>query len=134
MPFHKLFVQLTFATENRAPWIKVEVEDRLYQVVRERCAELECKSVAVGGMPDHLHLLVELSPAQSISTLAKDIQVNSTAVMARVLGDKVPFQWQEDFGALTLRAEEVEAVARYIENQKELHVLGKLSKVLERST
>ena len=133
MPFHQLFVQLTFATVQRAPLIKVELEDRVFKTLEDRCKGLECRPVAVGGMPDHVHLLVELPPALSVCALAGEVMSASSEVMQQALGPKVPFQWQEAFGAITLRMDEVDGVARYIANQKDLHLHGKLSKVLERA-
>ena len=42
-------------------------------------------------------------------------------------------KWQEGYGVLTLRKDEVEKVSRYIDNQETHHRLGRLSDVLERT-
>jgi len=44
---------------------------------------------------------------------------------------KFKLQWQEGYGVLTLRKDEIEKVARYIDRQEEHHRRGKLSTVLE---
>jgi REP element-mobilizing transposase RayT len=34
--------------------------------------------ICINGMPDHIHILVGLNPAQSISNLLQDIKGNSS--------------------------------------------------------
>ena len=41
--------------------------------------------------------------------------------------------WQEGYGVLTLRKDEVEKVSRYIDDQETHHRVGKLSMLLERT-
>lgn len=49
----------------------------------------------------------------------------------REVNSKHCLKWQEGYAVLTLREEEVEKVARYIDNQERLHQERKLSRVLE---
>ena len=42
-------------------------------------------------------------------------------------------KWQESYGALTLRKDEVDKASRYIDNQEMHHRMGKLSDLLERT-
>jgi len=133
MPFHQLYVHLTFATAQRAPLIKVEVEQSLWSAVAAKSKELECEVLAVGGMPDHVHLLVEMPPKVSVSELVQGVKGASSHLMGHELCPGSSFKWQEGYGAFTLRKDEIAKVARYIANQKEHHVRGLLSKLLERA-
>jgi hypothetical protein len=41
--------------------------------------------------------------------------------------------WQEGYGVLTLRKDELEKVSRYVDNQETHHRLGRSSDLLERT-
>ena len=47
------------------------------------------------------------------------------------LRPKFKLQWQEGYGVLTLRKDEIAKVSRYIDQQEEHHRRGKLSTLLE---
>jgi putative transposase len=82
-------------------------------------------------MPDHAHLLVRLPPTVTVSTFIGELK---GAVSFRVNRESEPqtkLQWQDGYGVLTLRKDELEKVARYIDKQEEHHRSGKLSELLE---
>ncbi|HEY3448046.1 MAG TPA: IS200/IS605 family transposase [Myxococcales bacterium] len=133
MPFHQLYLHMTFATAQRKPLITLDLEQRLWAAVASKSKDLGCEVLAVGGMPDHVHLLTELPPTLPVSDLAQGVKGASAHLMVDELAPKSGFLWQEGYGAFTLRKDEVAAVVRYIANQKELHLLGKLSKLMERA-
>ncbi|HVU88603.1 MAG TPA: hypothetical protein VHD36_14885 [Pirellulales bacterium] len=47
------------------------------------------------------------------------------------LQPRFKLHWQEGYGALTLREDELPAVSRYIDRQEEHHRGGRLSRMLE---
>lgn len=47
------------------------------------------------------------------------------------LKPKFKLHWQEGYGVVTLRKDEVEAVSRYIDKQEDHHRSGRLSRILE---
>ena len=49
------------------------------------------------------------------------------------LRPRFKLRWQEGYGVLTLRRDEVEQVGRYIDEQEEHHRKGKISVLLERA-
>ena len=51
--------------------------------------------------------------------------------MNHELNPKFKLRWQEGYGILTLRKEELASVCRYIDNQEEHHRRGTLSALLE---
>lgn len=134
MPVHQqLHVAVTLATEHRAPYIKLEFEERVWQAITERCEEKGCRVDAIGGMPDHVHLLLALSPDVAVGEVVADAMTATLELMATELAPKARFEWQASYGAFTLRADEVGGVARYIQMQKQLHLENRVSKRLERT-
>src|SRR5215216_2649912 len=77
--------------------------------------------LAVGGMPDHVHLLAGWGTTLSVAELLKNLKGSSS----HWINDRpdVPqhFAWQEGYGAFTVSASQVPAVKKYILNQEAHH-------------
>jgi REP element-mobilizing transposase RayT len=81
---------------------------------------LDCVPLAVGGVADHVHLLVALNAIHSISQFVRELKVASTKwVHAEI---KMPiFSLQEGYGAFTVSPSNCDPVVKYILNQEEHH-------------
>jgi REP element-mobilizing transposase RayT len=126
-----LYVHLVWATWERRPIITSDVEPRLYAVIATKCRELRCRVLAVGGMPDHVHLLVELHPTLSVARLAQEVKGISSHFANSELGLTEVFKWQGGYGAFTLRAADVPVVQKYVSNQKQHHTQTHLNPAWE---
>ena len=72
-------------------------------------------------MPDHVHILVGITPDVAISDLVRDIKANSSKWINKkrwVLGR---FEWQTGFAAFSYTHSQLGAVVRYIKNQEAHH-------------
>lgn len=72
-------------------------------------------------MPDHVHILVSLSPSISISDLVRDIKAGSSKFINDKNWINGKFSWQEGYGAFSYSKSSVDAVVKYILNQEEHH-------------
>jgi REP element-mobilizing transposase RayT len=81
----------------------------------------EQKVFAIGGMADHLHLLVSVKPDISISDLVRDIKANSSRWIneKRYINEKL--YWQEGFGAFSYSQSQLNTIIAYINNQEQHH-------------
>ena len=82
-------------------------------------------------MPDHAHLLCRLPPTVLIADFIGQLKGATSFRVNKEIRPKFKLHWQEGYGVLTLRKDEIEKVARYIDRQEEHHRRGKLSDVLE---
>ena len=82
-------------------------------------------------MPDHIHLLVRLTPNLLVSDFIGMVKGATSYRVNHEAAPPIPLKWQEGYGVLTLREGEVARVSRYIDRQEELHRQRKLSRVLE---
>ncbi|NJO91385.1 MAG: hypothetical protein HC831_22300 [Chloroflexia bacterium] len=57
----KNYIHITFSTKNRMPLIQDFIKDELFNYLGGTCKELESQPVIVGGVSDHVHLLINLS-------------------------------------------------------------------------
>jgi putative transposase len=70
-------------------------------------------------MPDHIHILVSISPNIAISDLVRNIKANSSSfIKEKFVKD---FRWQEGFGAFCYGKRNIEKVVAYILEQPERH-------------
>ena len=79
------------------------------------------KPIIVNGVEDHVHILVGLKPAMSISDLVRDIKNNSSNFINAQKFLKGKFAWQEGYGAFSYSHSQLDTVYRYIANQQEHH-------------
>src|SRR6476620_3684475 len=99
--FSQIYIQYVFAVKNRQNLIKPSFEEELYKYIAGIVEGKDQKSLAVNGMPDHVHVLVGLKPAMRISDLVRDIKNNSTNLINQkgILLQK--FSWQNGYGAFS---------------------------------
>ena len=82
-------------------------------------------------MPDHVHLLVRLPPTLTISKFLGEVKGATSFRVNRDIKPPSRLRWQEGYGALSIRKDEVERVSRYIDNQERHHAKTRLSELLE---
>jgi putative transposase len=111
--------------------ITAEVEARLWPYIGAKCKELDYVLLAVGGIEDHTHVLIELLPTMLVADVAKNLKGASSHYINKESGLPATLYWQDGYGVITVRKAEVPKVARYIQRQKEHHRSGKVSDILE---
>ena len=119
--YSKLYTQLIFAVKGRSNFIQSSWKTEFYKYITGIVDGKSQKLYSIGGMPDHIHLLIGFKPAVSISDLVRDIKSNSSAFANRKKLIDQKFQWQTGFGAFTYGQSQIPDVIRYIENQHEHH-------------
>jgi REP element-mobilizing transposase RayT len=120
-PFTQLYLHAVWATWDRLHLLERDVEQAAYAAIRAKCTELKCDVVAIGGMPDHVHLLVRLHPAVAVAELVKEVKGSSSHLLTHRVKPGEFFKWQGAYGAFTVSKANVGAVQRYVEGQKEHH-------------
>ena len=86
-----------------------------------RCLALAPHIVELETMPDHVHLLVSCDPQFGIHRLVKQIKGRSSRVLRGefpALKSRLPTLWTNSYFVATVGGATLEAVKRYVENQK----------------
>ena len=131
-PWTELYVHLVWATWDRLPLLRPEFAQHVYSCLQEDCHRLKCEAIAIGGVEDHVHVLVRMHPAISVSDLVKQLKGSSSHLVTHRLQSGEPFKWQGAYGAFSVAKSEVPIVRRYIQNQEEHHRLGTFDEAMER--
>lgn len=81
--------------------------------------EHRARLIAEGGMPDHVHLLIDIGREVSIATIVREIKAKSSSWLHKKLGKD--FHWQAGYGYFTVSTSHLKNVVQYIEHQEEHH-------------
>ncbi len=121
MSFTKSVYHIVFGTKHRQCTINQEHERLLYKVVYDLIVRLGGHVYRIGGMPDHIHILADISPNHSLSDFVKRIKQESSFVVGRMVQFPHWDGWAEGYAAFSYSASEIPNVVTYITNQKEHH-------------
>ncbi len=120
----RVYVHFVWATWDRLPLIPVELRARLYAIIREICGKRGCEVLAVGGMPDHLHLLVSIPATVTLADLIHDVKGATSRWLNQQPESGDGFRWQGSYGAFSVSPHERTRVVRYITDQEQHHAEG----------
>jgi putative transposase len=115
-----LHYHVVFSTKNRHPWIDVAWRDDLHAYLGGCVKTLDGVPEEIGGVGDHVHLLLGLKGTHSLAEVLREIKTASS----RWIHEHVAlpaFRWQEGYGAFTVSRSNIAPVRNYIATQAEHH-------------
>jgi len=119
--YTQLYIHYVFATQKRLRLFHDNAQKELYDYSAGLTRDLNCFFQCIGGMEDHIHLLVGLHPTLSVSDFAQRFKANTSRFINEkgwVIGK---FNWQNGFGAFSVSQSGLEQVRDYIAKQEEHH-------------
>ena len=135
MALWRLYYHLVWATKERQPLINSDREDELYRYIIAKADDIRCIVHGIGGVEDHIHLVVSIPPTLAIADFVKRIKGSSAHFMNQALSaflDK--FGWQEGYSVFSLGGKQLEQAVDYVKNQKAHHSNGTVIASLEQAT
>jgi len=121
--YTQIHIQFVFSVKYRDGIILPTFKEELYQYISGIIKNNNHKLLAIGGMPDHLHILIGMRPTQSVSDLMQDIKGSSSKWINEKKFLNVKFEWQDGYGAFSYSKSHVDAVIDYIKNQEQHHAV-----------
>ena len=120
--FSNLSVHVVFSTKDRIPLITRRVRKRVFPYIGGVIKGLGGTVIAIGGMPDHAHLVARLPTNMCVADFVRKIKANSSKWMNEH-STSVKFGWQRGYGAFSVSQSVVSSVAQYVRNQERHHRL-----------
>ena len=102
MPLWRLYYHLVWATKERQPLINPEKETTLYHYIISKADSLGCIVHAIGGVEDHIHLLVSIPPTLAIADFVRNLKGSSSHYLNQLTVSANKFGWQEGYGVFSL--------------------------------
>ena len=119
--YTQLYVHIVFSVKGRQALIPERHKAELHKYITGIITNKKHKLIQINSMPDHIHILVGMTPDAALSGLVKDIKVNSTRFINQKRWTVGQFAWQAGFGAFSYSHSQIPEVAAYIENQEKHH-------------
>lgn len=119
--YSQIHIQVVFAVQNRLSLIDNEWKDRLYHYMTAILQNRGHKMLAIGGMPDHIHLFFGFRPDDSLSLLIQELKRCSTLWINNNHLTKCRFSWQQGYGAFSYSKSQIPMICNYIARQEEHH-------------
>jgi REP element-mobilizing transposase RayT len=122
--YASLIVHVIFSTKNSENFIHRDIEARVWAYLGGMARENDFVALCIGGVENHVHMLLSLPPDLAVSKAVQLIKGGSSAWIKKTF-PAVPglayFAWQDGYAAFSVSKSQVEEVRQYIEGQREHH-------------
>lgn len=116
--FLSLHYHIVFSTKDRRPTIRSDWMGRLHKYFGGTVNGLGGKSKGVGGVEDHVHLIVGLQSAHCLADFMRELKKASSIWVHKEIGDST-FSWQEGYGAFNCQPQRARRCPRlYIQSTR----------------
>jgi putative transposase len=90
-------MHIVFSTKERRKIIPTQMKERLWAYTAGICRRQDIFVHSIGGMEDHIHLLLQFPPTLMIADAIKKIKANSSRWISSEIGR---FAWQQGYGGV----------------------------------
>ncbi len=119
--YTQCYFHLVFAVKNRNALIKKEWKNELEMYITGIVQHHKHKMLAIGSMPDHMHLFIGYNVNYLIPDLVEEVKTSSNSWIKSNNLSRFKFEWQKGYGAFTHARSQLDTVARYVLTQEEHH-------------
>lgn len=110
-----------FSTKERRPLITPALAERLWPFLGGIARQNKMKAIEVGGVADHIHILISIPGTMSVSKAMQLIKGGSSKWVHETFPEHWAFGWQEKYGAFSVSESRVASVVEYIKGQANHH-------------
>ena len=119
--YSSLTMHFVFSTKNRKPVLTSSVRTRLWAFIGGIARENGMSARCIGGVSDHVHLLISMPTSLSAAKAMQLIKGGSSSWLNQTFPEMRGFSWQEGYGAFSVSISHIADTIAYIENQEEHH-------------
>ena len=127
----KINVHLIFHTKYNGTTIAHEDLPRVFNYIGGIVRSIGGMSFIVGGMPDHIHALISVTPTMALADFVRTVKAKSSRWIKGIAPRHSSFAWQEGYGAFSVSPTALPKVINYITNQEEHHRYKSMSEEME---
>jgi putative transposase len=127
----QIYLHFIWGTWDRLPLITQDIEKQVYEAILEKSKKLGGIVLAIGGVPDHVHLLVHFPSTISIADYIKGVKVSTSHLMTHRNISGEFFKWQGSYAVYSVCEREIPKIKSYIQHQKEHHDIHQVDEMKE---
>lgn len=117
----RILIHLVFSTKNRERILTPAIQAELHPYLAGTLDNIECPSLQVGGVEDHVHLFFGLSRTRTIAEVVETVKTSSSKWIKTKGVEFANFHWQLGYGAFSVSQSDADVVVAYIRNQAQHH-------------
>jgi putative transposase len=117
----KVLVHIVFSTWRRTPFIDAALQADLYPYMATIISQRGATLVAIGGIADHVHILLRLRSDQKLADIVRATKAISSKWIHERPESIPAFAWQEGYAAFSVSVSQEDVVRSYILNQEAHH-------------
>ncbi len=117
-----LYVHIIWSTRNRESVLTRPVRIVLFSHIKKLAEEKGIHLLEVNGAEDHVHLLLQLHPAQNLSQVMRLLRSESSEWTNTTQLIKAGFDWSDEIIAYSVSPGSLAQVTSFIERQEEYHL------------
>lgn len=126
-----LFIHVIWSVKNKEALLSKPVRTVLFAHIKKHGEENGIKVLAVSGVEDHVHGLLQMHPAQNLTQMVKSLRSEAADWINESKFMKGLFEWQDEYAAYSVSPTSVKQVIDYIDKQEEHHKTKTLESELE---
>ena len=119
--FSCLNIHCVFSTKERVWVLNPDIRERLWPYMGGIAKQNGMIPKCIGGVSDHVHLLVTLPTRLAVAKAVQLIKAGSSAWIHQTFPNLRNFAWQQGYGAFSVGISQVQETVHYIEQQLEHH-------------
>jgi REP-associated tyrosine transposase len=97
-----ILIHCVWSTKKREPFLSSDVRNRLWPYLGGIARENKMKALAIGGVADHVHMLISLPKTLSVSKALQLLKGSSSKWIHDTFPKLHSFEWQEGYGAFSI--------------------------------
>lgn len=120
--YTSLHYHVVFSTKDRERWITPDIEQEVWRYLAGVTNRHGMQALKIGGLEDHLHLVLALPPTHTMSKAVQLLKGSSSHWIRQRFPELDAFRWQDGYGAFTVSKSALPATMNYVERQRERHL------------
>src|SRR5208283_1552995 len=116
MSYVSSYYHCVFSTKERRPLIPPPLRERLWPFLGGIARQNKMKAIEIGGVEDHVHILLSIPSTVSIAKAMQLIKGGSSKWVHETFPEHRLFAWQEKYGAFSVSASQWDTIIEYIKN------------------
>ena len=121
MSYVSSYHHCVFSTKERRPLITPALRERLWPFLGGIARQNKIKAIEIGGVEDHVHILLSLPATMPIAKALQLIKGGSSKWVHETFPEHRLFGWQEKYGAFSVSVSQLDKIVQYIRGQPKHH-------------